>query len=58
MLGLVWRRLLSDGDLQLASLEPLQGSAGDASVAQFTSGGLTVTSLQAGDITGCWIDYK
>ena len=28
MLGLVWRRLLSDGDLQLASLEPLQGRRG------------------------------
>ena len=55
MLGLVWRRLLSGGDLQLASLEPLQRSAVAASVAQSTSDGLIVTSLQAGDITGCRI---
>ena len=46
MLGMVWRRLLSVGDLQLASLEPLQGSAGTdwLHVAQFSSGALTVTS--------------
>ena len=47
MLGMVWRRLLSDGDLQLASLEPLQGGSGvvgAGSVAQFSSGGLAGTS--------------
>ena len=49
MLGLVWRRLLSGGDLQLASLEPLQGREGgqrrgEGSVAQFSSDGPRVTS--------------